>query len=310
MSSQDLAAVIEVMCGKHNAAALSAITGDVDSTTAAGQYWQQTGTRTSLGQVCCGILMKLIVDLWLQSGPQQSFPLVLRMLQQALHQDQASYRARAFDILYNLSLHACCLSAAGHTRPVSPRPLNGPPARYDDDSSQQSSPSRPTSPGVTPSPLSQFTPPGGGMGPLPSPRIHLPQTILQGSGSPRSSFVALSGSAPPQPSSPRSRLSYGHAMLGGVGVGAEDFGPPKGIGGNGGATHRLGGVGDAIEQQWGHMNGDGLKLQQEMMAWLRQLLFELLRMMAQVSCFGCRDVSGCKIAVMDDTKFYQPMVYR
>ena len=59
------------------------------------------------------------MDLWLTAGPGNAYPLVLRMLRGALRQPQpqqpaaasrpAQVRARAFDVLYNLSLHSAMM---------------------------------------------------------------------------------------------------------------------------------------------------------------------------------------------------------
>eukprot|EP00775_Hariotina_reticulata_P012214 gene12214-12352_t len=128
-SATDVAAVVEVLCGKPNPATPSAITGTIGLEDPA-PYWQahaasseqqqqqqmlykqapgQQPHSESIGQISSCILVKLIIDLWLTAGPAAAFPLVLRMLQQALYQPHPDYRARAFDIVYNLSLHGCML---------------------------------------------------------------------------------------------------------------------------------------------------------------------------------------------------------
>lgn len=141
LNSTDVAAVVEILCGKPSPAAPSAITGAVgldDPST----YWQQrlrqpqqqqpllmlyqqAGQQQqlhseSIGQISSCILVKLIVDLWLSAGGVAAFPLVLRMLQQALYQSQAEYRCLAFDIIYNLSLHGAMLMPAESSAPGSP----------------------------------------------------------------------------------------------------------------------------------------------------------------------------------------------
>lgn len=138
----DVAAVVEIMCGKVSPAAPSAITGTVGLNDPS-LYWQprqalqqqqpllllypqpgqqqQQSHAESIGQISSCILMKLIVDLWLSAGTVAAFPLVQRMLQQALYQSQAEYRAMAFDIIYNLSLHGTMLlgtQASGSGSPV------------------------------------------------------------------------------------------------------------------------------------------------------------------------------------------------
>eukprot|EP00198_Chlamydomonas_reinhardtii_P002370 XP_001691706.1 predicted protein [Chlamydomonas reinhardtii] len=64
--------------------------------------------------MCGSILMKLIIDMWQRCGPVGSYTLVLRMLRAALRSSQPSTRARAFDVLYNLSVHGAMLR--GDTR--------------------------------------------------------------------------------------------------------------------------------------------------------------------------------------------------
>lgn len=59
--------------------------------------------------MCGSILMKLIIDMWQRCGPVGSYTLVLRMLRAALRSSQPSTRARAFDVLYNLSVHGAML---------------------------------------------------------------------------------------------------------------------------------------------------------------------------------------------------------
>lgn len=46
------------------------------------------------------------MDLWLNAGPGNCYPLQLRLLRQALSSGHPDVRSRAFDILYNLSLHS------------------------------------------------------------------------------------------------------------------------------------------------------------------------------------------------------------
>jgi hypothetical protein len=155
VQASDVAAVVEVMCGKPSPAAPSAITGAVglDEPDA---YWQPPGSMEaagnalqqpllllyqhtsnlggaqqqqqqqrhveSIGQISSCILMKLVVDLWLTAGGAAALPLVLRMLQQALYQLQPQYRARAFDIIYNLALHGTMLMPATTAVSLPPSP--------------------------------------------------------------------------------------------------------------------------------------------------------------------------------------------
>jgi hypothetical protein len=82
---------------------------------------QQQRHAESIGQISSCILVKMVVDLWLSVGGAAAFPLVLRMLQQALYQLQPQYRARAFDILFNLSLHGSMLLPSVASPPPSPQ---------------------------------------------------------------------------------------------------------------------------------------------------------------------------------------------
>jgi hypothetical protein len=137
VTSTDVAAIVEILCGKPSPAAASAITGTVGLEDPA-VYWQQqpvqlllTGSAQqqqqqqvlhsdSIGQIASCILVKLIVDLWLSAGGAVAFPLVLRMLQQALYQQQPEHRANAFNIVYNLALHGCMLMPIQQANPSSP----------------------------------------------------------------------------------------------------------------------------------------------------------------------------------------------
>lgn len=59
------------------------------------------------------IVVKLIMDMWLQADPVESFALMLPMLRAALAQQDPIYRVRAFDLVYNLSLHAQMIEPVG-----------------------------------------------------------------------------------------------------------------------------------------------------------------------------------------------------
>lgn len=151
--ASDVAAVVEIMCGKSSPAAPSAITGAVGlddpdtyweqqclgaegaaqqqqpllllyqqtSNLGGPQQQQQQRHVESMGQISSCILVKMVVDLWLSVGGAAAFPLVLRMLQQALYQLQPQYRARAFDIIYNLALHGSMLLPSVTSPPPSPQ---------------------------------------------------------------------------------------------------------------------------------------------------------------------------------------------
>lgn len=57
-------------------------------------------------QVCAAILMKMVMDLWLLHGPGTAFPIVLALLSCAASSAVPGARARAFDMLLNLSAHS------------------------------------------------------------------------------------------------------------------------------------------------------------------------------------------------------------
>jgi hypothetical protein len=136
VTSTDVAAIVEILCGKPSPATPSAITGTVGLEDPA-VYWQQRPAQIlqggstqqqqqqvlhsdSIGQIASCVLVKLIVDLWLSAGGAVAFPLVLRMLQQALYQQQPEHRVNAFNIVYNLALHGCMLMSAQRSHPSSP----------------------------------------------------------------------------------------------------------------------------------------------------------------------------------------------
>lgn len=52
------------------------------------------------------ILIKLVMDMWLEMPAHESLPLVLDMLQATLEGGDVACRTRVFDLVYNLSLHA------------------------------------------------------------------------------------------------------------------------------------------------------------------------------------------------------------
>jgi hypothetical protein len=137
VTSTDVAAIVEILCGKPSPATPSAITGTVGLEDPA-VYWQQRPAQIlqagstqqqqqqqvlhsdSIGQIASCILIKLIVDLWLSAGGAVAFPLVLRMLQQALYQQQPEHRVNAFNIVYSLALHGCMLMPPQRSQPSSP----------------------------------------------------------------------------------------------------------------------------------------------------------------------------------------------
>ncbi|KAG2450735.1 hypothetical protein HYH02_004573 [Chlamydomonas schloesseri] len=129
MTEADVAVVVEAVCGVRAASALAAVAGPPGSAAAAAAaaaeeeaaaaaaaagapegMWQASFDEDAdFAQMCGSILMKLIIDMWQRCGPVGSYTLVLRMLRAALRSSQPSTRARAFDVLYNLSVHGAML---------------------------------------------------------------------------------------------------------------------------------------------------------------------------------------------------------
>ncbi|GMH33520.1 hypothetical protein BSKO_01354 [Bryopsis sp. KO-2023] len=103
LNSDETAAVLEAVCGP-----IAAGTGqDLIWASEERQMWSTAEEPArSIGQVCATLLVKLIMDLYLKAGEKVSYPLVLQMLQHNLEDPDPATRARAFDIIYNLSLHS------------------------------------------------------------------------------------------------------------------------------------------------------------------------------------------------------------
>ncbi|KAL0037161.1 hypothetical protein WJX79_003343 [Trebouxia sp. C0005] len=114
LDQQDVEAVLEATCGAGGDTNASSSLWGVEDTE---ELWQRDNGRQgwgvaggsqgdSAGQVCAGVLVKLVMDMYLKATPAVAFPLTLVMLHRALNSPASSIRARPFDILYNLSLHA------------------------------------------------------------------------------------------------------------------------------------------------------------------------------------------------------------
>jgi hypothetical protein len=285
----DVAAAVEVMCGKPSPTTPSAITGRAGLEDPSAQWqapaahaqqqqqqapplllYPQSGAASlgggggapssaaqaaaaaaaqrhsdSIGQICACVLAKLVVDLWLGVGGEVAAPLVLRMLQQALSQLQPQYRARAFDIVYNLSLHGCMLIAdSPPSQPPSPQHQHTQAQPH-----QHPWPGSPGAQGVDAAPRSWSASPP--QSPCRSPQPQHQQQQL--------------GSTPEQP------------------IGAGSSGGPASAAA-GGSDSWAGSSEPSIEAQW--------------QAWLLQLLCELLLMLAAVSVrplpwAGCCCCCGC-----------------
>ena len=63
-----------------------------------------------VGEACVTILIKLIMDMYIEQGPSVAYILVLQMLQQSLYHPDVAVRVRAFDLVYNLALHTLMFS--------------------------------------------------------------------------------------------------------------------------------------------------------------------------------------------------------
>ena len=341
LNPAEVAAVVEVVCGPVHPGAASAVTGAIEREADPFLYWQERGMAGSnggsgrggnlqcstdggddrqlvpepLGSTCLRLIMKMIVDLWMKGGPQGSFPLVLRMLQQAVHQSHASYRIRAFDLLYNLSLHGCLLyitsddsgnqNAEGDHAAAATKPLGGlggfaggtvsPKGNREHSQTSFSS-------GVSSFPASQQQ----------TPCVTSPSSAVA------SGVAAASNGAAGQCPSPRSRLARGDvsavaasstsaaAAAAGQqqqqerqGLTSADFpmqGAPGGTLGwgwwlRGDVAAGEGGVEQYVAQGEGVDSAEGAAVAEvAFQSWLRELLFELLVMVAEVR--GCYFLSS------------------
>jgi len=354
LAAADVAAVLEVMVGRAGgSAAPSVISGLMEEDQAIEAHWRpeappaapavasQPGGRgagglagasssggaprppkESLGQMCACILSKMVIDTWLGAGPEASLPLVLRMLQQALHHPHPAIRARPFDILYNLAVHAALLSGCDDDAGGGADEDGLTPQRRAGYDAATTPPLAATGPGSLPppsappelagqlyarpqSPSGAQRPRGGSgqsVGQLHSPRIHLPPQVMAQQG-------AGSGAGSGGGTSPRSPLSSAPVAAGGApnGGGGGPLSPvqqptpqlqqglasPRSRLGRGDGPSALqvlaspGGssavVGEGSEGRWAPAGG---VLEMEFEGWLRQLLFELLTMLAQVSHAG------------------------
>jgi hypothetical protein len=271
LSAADVAALVEVVVGPRQQGMPSAVTGCVEvAGEADARFWALlppgSSSADSLGQAAACVLVKLAMDLWLAAGPEAAAPLVLRMLQQALQQPLPSQRARAFDLLYNMSLHGGLLRGQQDSEPTSPQHASGSSAgdRYNGAAAAP----------APQSPRAQLHIGGPSAPQLSSPHIHLPHQLLtsapaagvgggssrQGSPSPRS---AHSGGSPAPGSPAGSRLARSAAW---------DADPASPAGAQQPAG---GGFGDAATL---------LSMELAFERWLLGLLFEALLMLAQVSC--------------------------
>eukprot|EP00891_Asterochloris_glomerata_P007033 jgi/Astpho2/7033/Aster-x1415 len=95
MSQLDIAALVEAVCG---AAGASGVWGGFSS--------DMGGKRDEAAQICASILVKLVMDMVLKAGTAVALPLALVLLHRSVSNPSMDIRCRAFDFIYNLSLHA------------------------------------------------------------------------------------------------------------------------------------------------------------------------------------------------------------
>eukprot|EP00884_Botryococcus_braunii_P015906 jgi/Botrbrau1/299/Bobra.0022s0265.1 len=121
LSEREVAAVVEAVCGSSPMLTLGSPMGGLS-----GADGSRPGSAAQQHlQMCAAILIKLVIDMWLRAGPDTSRPLFLLMLRGALSNERAEVRARAFDIIFNLSLHSQLLVSSD--QPLSgERPSSGP----------------------------------------------------------------------------------------------------------------------------------------------------------------------------------------
>lgn len=98
LSSKEIPVVVDTVCGNPPG---ESVWGDMDLN----EIWDSTGDKC-IGEACVAILVKLIMDMYIEYGPAASYLLVLQMLSRSLQNEDASVRSRAFDLIYNLSLHS------------------------------------------------------------------------------------------------------------------------------------------------------------------------------------------------------------
>lgn len=55
-------------------------------------------------------MIKMIIDMYIELGPNISYVLILDMLSKSLKESQNRYRSQVFDIIYNLSHHGHMLT--------------------------------------------------------------------------------------------------------------------------------------------------------------------------------------------------------
>eukprot|EP00873_Tetraselmis_striata_P022035 jgi/Tetstr1/442299/TSEL_030440.t1 len=116
LSPGDVGAVVEAVKGnKSGGLPQAAEAGDAAEGAAA--LWGNSLGRGSMANVCSSLLTKVVMDMWISAGPDKSFPVVLEMLLDMVGSEVPALQERAFDIVYNLSLHAQLLYPADPAPP-------------------------------------------------------------------------------------------------------------------------------------------------------------------------------------------------
>ena len=64
------------------------------------------GKSFALAQMCCAILIKLLLDTWIRAGAATAFSVALLVLSRAAGGVDVAARVRAYEMLLNLSAHA------------------------------------------------------------------------------------------------------------------------------------------------------------------------------------------------------------
>ena len=106
LTSKDIAVVVDTVC-RSQCISEESVWGEMD----VHEIWiADSNGAKSIGEACVTILIKLIMDMYLEYGPSVSYVLVLQMLHQSLLNADAVVRIRAFDLVYNLSLHSLMMS--------------------------------------------------------------------------------------------------------------------------------------------------------------------------------------------------------
>eukprot|EP00892_Ulva_mutabilis_P009493 jgi/Ulvmu1/6916/UM031_0123.1 len=115
----ETAAVVAVVLGREAAAGLlgpefGALTGADPAALGAGLV---PGVPAVQVDRMASILVKVVMDMWLQEDPAETLMLMLPMLTAAMRQPDRTARVRVFDLLYSLSLHAQMIEPVASSDP-------------------------------------------------------------------------------------------------------------------------------------------------------------------------------------------------